>query len=109
MVAEGAEVSILAGRGRLLARHPDLTLLTEFFPRAIRGCGHSPEDYVRQLSALGFRIHPIDEDRNKIEWLDPARVSDLIEPLCRKSTDKDVLNLFCVRGRNANFVLESRT
>ena len=109
MDAEGAEVSILAGMGRLLARHPDLTLLTEFFPRAIRGCGHSPEDYVRQLSALGFRIHPIDEDRNKIEWLDPARVSDLIEPLCRKSTDKDVLNLFCVRGRNANFVLESRT
>jgi FkbM family methyltransferase len=108
MDAEGAEMSILVGMRRLLTQNPDLTLLTEFFPRAIRGCGYSPEEYVRQLSGCGFRIFPIDEDRDRVESLDPAQVSTLIEPLCRKRTDKDVLNLLCVRGRGASFVEENR-
>ncbi|HTR48037.1 MAG TPA: FkbM family methyltransferase [Verrucomicrobiae bacterium] len=101
MDAEGAEPSILAGMSGLLAQNPNLTLLTEFFPRAMRGCGHSPEEFLHALSLCGFQVHPIDEDGEKVGSLDPARVSDLIDPLCRKGTERDVLNLLCVRRRHA--------
>jgi len=99
--AEGAEMAIFRGMQDVLARSPRLILLTEFFPRAIRSFGHRPEDYVRQLAGCGFRIHPIDENRGKIETLDPSQVSELIEPLVAKRARKDVLNLLCVKGNGA--------
>jgi FkbM family methyltransferase len=107
MDAEGAEMAIFAGMRRLLARNPDLAMLTEFFPRAIRGLGHRPEEYIRQLAASGFQIHPIDEDHGEIESLDPASVSELIEPLTRKGASKDVLNLLCLRGNRAGIFVEN--
>ncbi len=99
--AEGAEMAIFDGMSEILTRNPDLTLLTEFFPRAISGFGYPPHEYIRQLVACGFRIYSIDEDTGKVELLNPARVSDFIEPLTRKGTGKDVLNLLCLRGSRA--------
>jgi FkbM family methyltransferase len=106
MDAEGAEMAIFSGMQQVLARNPDITLLTEFFPRAIRGFGCSPEEYIKQLAGDGFRIYPIDEDRGEVESLDPARVSELIEPLTRNGATKDVLNLLCLRGSRAGFFTE---
>lgn len=108
MDAEGAEMAIFAGMQHVLARNPDLAMLTEFFPRAMRGLGHRPEEYIRQLVGCGFQIHPIDEDHGEIESLDPACVSELIEPLTRKGASKDVLNLLCLRGGRAAFFAEKR-
>jgi FkbM family methyltransferase len=99
--AEGAEMAIFRGMQRVVAQSSHLVLLTEFFPRAIRSFGHRPEDYVRQLAGCGFRIHPIDEDRGRIETLDPDRVSEFIEPLVAKRARKDVLNLLCLKGNGA--------
>jgi len=101
MDAEGAETGILAGMQGVLARNPGLTLLTEFFPRAICGFGSSPEDYVRQLAALGFRIHPIDEATGELRALDPAHVAELVSELTRPGAPADVTNLLCVRGAGA--------
>jgi FkbM family methyltransferase len=100
--AEGAEMAILNGMHRLLERNPDVTLLTEFFPRAIRAFGYPPEEYVRRLGAYGFEIYPIEEDRPELERLDPDRVRELIGPLVEKGTKKDVLNLICLRGSRAS-------
>lgn len=108
MDAEGAEGSILAGMSRVLAQNPDLALLTEFFPRAIRGCGDSPEEFLRRLSVWGFRIHTISEEDGDIRPLSSAHISDLIESLCRKAMDQGAVNLLCVRGRNMSFVEENR-
>lgn len=105
--AEGAEVAIFDGMSEVLRRNPNLTLLTEFFPRAISGFGYAPHEYIRQLVACGFRIYPIDEDTGKVESLDPERVSDFISPLTRKGTGKDVLNLLCVRGCRAGILDEN--
>jgi FkbM family methyltransferase len=100
--AEGAEMAILNGMHRLLERNPDVTLLTEFFPRAIRAFGYPPEEYVRRLGAYGFEIYPIEEDRSDLERLDPDRVRELIQPLVEKGAKKDVLNLICLRGSSAS-------
>ncbi|HKV05092.1 MAG TPA: FkbM family methyltransferase [Candidatus Acidoferrales bacterium] len=102
MDAEGAEMAILGGMRELLARNPELTLLTEFFPRAIRGFGGAPEEFLSQLVQCGFRIHPIDEDRDAVESIDPARVFELIEPLIQEGAARDVINLLCLRGKRAN-------
>jgi FkbM family methyltransferase len=102
MDAEGAEVAILDGMSEVLERNPDLTLLTEFFPRAIRGLGYVPEDYMRELARSGFRIYPIDEDRGSVNSLDVERVSHLVDSLTRKNASKDVLNLLCLRGGRYN-------
>jgi FkbM family methyltransferase len=101
MDAEGAETGILAGMKQILARNPAVTVLTEFFPRAICGFGSSPEDYVRQLAALGFRIHPIDEATGELRALDPARAAELVAELTRPGAGADVINLLCVRGASA--------
>lgn len=102
MDAEGAEYGILAGMQRVLERNPGLTLLTEFFPRAIRGFGSSPEEYVRRLAELGFRIHPIDEATGELRSLDPAMAGDLVGELTGPGARTDVLNLLCVRGGRAH-------
>ena len=107
MDAEGAEMAIFAGMQKVLARNPELTLLTEFFPRAIRGFGHRPEEYVGQLLRSGFQVHPIDEDSGKVESLDPARVSELVASLTQAGASKDVLNLLCLRGSRAGLPVES--
>jgi FkbM family methyltransferase len=108
MDAEGAEVAILDGMSALLTRNPNLTLLTEFFPRAVQGLGYVPEDYIRELARSGFRIYPIDEDRGKVDSLDVEHVSDLIDSLTRKNAKKDVLNLLCLRGGRCNPLPEGR-
>jgi len=101
MDAEGAEIAILAGMPGVLARNPGVTLLTEFFPRAICGFGASPEDYVRRLAHLGFDIHPIDEETGELRSLDPARAADLVGELTKPGAHTDVLNLLCLRGARA--------
>ena len=102
--AEGAEMAILEGMHGLLKRNPDLTLLTEFFPRAIRAFGYPPEEYVRQLGAYGFQIYPIQEGQSDMGQLDPASVLELIQPLVKKGAKRDVLNLLCLRGRGATLL-----
>jgi FkbM family methyltransferase len=96
--AEGAEMAILNGMPRLLERNTDLTLLTEFFPRAIRAFGYAPEEYVRRLGASGFQIYPIEEGQEELERLDPNRVQELVQSLVEKGAKRDVLNLVCLRG-----------
>lgn len=101
MDAEGAEMAIFAGMRQVLAHNPDLAMLSEFFPRAIRGLGHRPEDYISELLGCGFRVHPIHEGSHRIKPLDSADIPSLIEPLTRNGADKDVVNLLCLRGARA--------
>jgi FkbM family methyltransferase len=100
--AEGAEMAILNGMSQLLERNTDLTLLTEFFPRAIQAFGYRPEEYVRRLGECGFQIYPLDEGPGEPEPLDLEHVSELIKPLVLKGTKRDVLNLLCLRGSSAS-------
>jgi len=53
---QGAECGALRGARALLARSTPLCLITEFWPAGIRAFGDDPEQYLQELSALGFRI-----------------------------------------------------
>lgn len=104
MDAEGAETAILAGMCGVLARNPSLALLTEFFPRAIRGFGASPEEYIRCLVDSGFVLQRIDEEKDALRALEPEQVADLITELASPGAPSDVLNLLCVRAERARRV-----
>ncbi len=58
---QGHEVAVLAGMKETIRRNPEVLLLIEVFPAALRESGHSATELVLNLQALGFKgweIHP---------------------------------------------------
>jgi FkbM family methyltransferase len=56
---EGAEPLVLAGMTRTITHSPDLTMLVEYNPEALR-CGDvPPEDMIRSLQDTGFCVQAI--------------------------------------------------
>lgn len=96
--AEGAEELILDGMTALLSRCPELILLTEFFPRAIQAFGRSPEKYVKRLHAYGFKMFSFYGAERAIHPVDLDHLPSLIEPLVGEGTQRDHVDLLCVRG-----------
>jgi FkbM family methyltransferase len=99
MDAEGAEMSILRGMRGLLDANPHLILFTEFSPGAIRASGHDPEEYLQELSALGFQLGIVDQKNTRIEALSVRQVPKLIGSLLREDHGRFYLDLLCIRGR----------
>jgi FkbM family methyltransferase len=56
MDIEGAEAAALEGMNNFLEATRRLTMITEFFPGALRAAGTDPESYLRRLSSLGFQV-----------------------------------------------------
>ena len=98
--AEGAEMAILNGMGRLLERNTNLTLLTEFSPGAIREFGCSPEEYIWRLKSHEFQIYPIYEEQEKFRALDIEQVAELVASLAEGEPARRSLNLLCVKGND---------
>ncbi|HLK32174.1 MAG TPA: FkbM family methyltransferase, partial [Terriglobales bacterium] len=63
---EGAEQLILDGMQRLLRRHRDLAIFTEFFPNALQSCGSPPKQYLHDLEQLGFHLFHLHEERHAL-------------------------------------------
>jgi FkbM family methyltransferase len=79
---EGAEPMVLAGMRQLAASSPDLALLVEYNPVAMRAGGFDPKHMLTLLSELGFDYRCILEDGSLVN-LDPA--SDRVVNLaCRR-------------------------
>ena len=53
---QGAECAAVQGARQLIARSAPLCLITEFWPAGMRAFGDDPEQYLQELSALGFGI-----------------------------------------------------
>jgi hypothetical protein len=87
---QGAECGALAGARTLIARSRPLCLLTEFWPAGIRAFGDDPEQFLQQLSALGFCLSVIGPgSRPQLVSLDgPTALHALVQ------RDHEV-NLFC--------------
>jgi FkbM family methyltransferase len=60
--AEGAEAFILQGSQRLLRENPQISIVMEFIPNNLKAADSSPEKFLQDLSALGFKLSRIDED-----------------------------------------------
>lgn len=66
MDIEGAEVLALAGMKETIKRSPNLIIITEFYPKAIRRLGKNPVAFLDDLVSLGFSLSSIDEDQKKL-------------------------------------------
>jgi FkbM family methyltransferase len=96
--AEGAEELVLDGMTSIIKRSPNLVLLTEFYPQAIREMGSSPERFIRRLFGFGFDIFPFGSMGHTSQALELTEIPTLIESLTRQGAPRNVLNLLCVRS-----------
>ena len=75
MDIEGAELAALRGMRRTIARSPDLALVMEYNPSALRAFGHEPAAALDEARALGFgRVEAIEADGSLTDWGDAALV-----------------------------------
>jgi FkbM family methyltransferase len=91
MDIEGAEMAALLGMSKVIARSPKMVIFTEFCPRFLERAGFSPAAYLDELRRHGFKIHIIDELRQRLEV-----VQDTAEA-ARKLKAKGI-NLLCIKG-----------
>ena len=59
---EGAEPIALEGMRETIRINPNLTMLFEFYPNAIKRLGYSPLGFLERVKEFGFSISVIDED-----------------------------------------------
>jgi hypothetical protein len=96
---QGAEAAALAGMSRLLAKHRELRMVMEFWPRGLHMAGHNPENFLRRLLDLDFNVRVVDEPS---EQLLPLDVPTLLERLpVAPETDILFTNLYCERTAGA--------
>jgi FkbM family methyltransferase len=72
--AEGAELDILRGMKRIIARSPRIQIIVEFGPSNIVRAGNRPEDLLQLIREFGFSMQCIDEATGQ---LSPAKIDEL--------------------------------
>ena len=88
MDIQGAETKALRGMKNLLAAHPDILVLSEFSPSLISKSGDQPEDFLNQMSDLGFDFFFVDSSRQKLLRIERKKLLDV------RSSHKDFNLLF---------------
>lgn len=82
MDVQGSEFWALKGAVNILAKNPQLKIITEFWPRGLRMSGSSSKDFLAFVKKLGFKIYEISENEKK---LFPISSKDLL----RKYSESD--------------------
>lgn len=91
---EGAEKAVLEGMAQFSRRNPDLKLVIEFSPVAMRGAGVSPEELFAALGRLGFT--EFSAIRRHLEPLSvPSDIPRLVRMAKKLEGSGRVVNLFC--------------
>jgi FkbM family methyltransferase len=66
MDIEGGEYRALQGMKDALENNPEIKIITEFYPNALRRFGYEPIEMLTLLKKLGFNLQEIDEDSKKL-------------------------------------------
>ena len=74
--AEGAELRVWRGMGRILAESPDLAAVLEFGRPHLARAGVAPGDWLREVAAPGFEAYAIDDTTGACR---PASAASLSE------------------------------
>ena len=77
--AEGAEPLILRGMQRIITNNPHIQIYIEFAPQHLNRAGVEPEQFLREIDALGF-------DVNRVDDLDGSLCSTSLEELVSKNS-----------------------
>lgn len=86
--AEGSEYWILKGAYETLKNNPDLIIITEYSPLGLRKSGVKPDNYIKELQKLDFKLYDINE------------ISGTINPISKKMDY--FTNLLCLKGKYQN-------
>ena len=90
---QGAEAHAVAGMRRTLERSPNVTLVTEFYPRGLADAGGSGQEYLALLRQCGFEIFEIDEYARRVRPLREDHLRHNLTPENGRHT-----NLLCRKG-----------
>jgi FkbM family methyltransferase len=101
MDIQGAEALAVRGMKKTIARNPDLTIFTEFWPWGIQEAGGSPIEFLYGLQEAGFNLHAIDEDKEQL--LKIADIKELVAQHDHRQYPgidlrRSHANLICKRG-----------
>ena len=66
------DLRVIAGLRDTITRSPQLTLLTEFWPKGIRDAGDDPGEFLKTLRELGLTLHELKADGELAELKDDA-------------------------------------
>lgn len=74
MDAQGGEGHILDGAKNLLKRNPNLKMIIEWWPEGLEAAGVSPQSFLENLQALGFKVLVIDERHKRLLPIDSCNL-----------------------------------
>ena len=96
MDIEGAELGALRGMRKTIQNSPNLSLVMEYNPQALRGFGHDPVSALFEVMAMGFNsLQAIEEDGSLTDLaLDKSLLEEKTAVLMR---DMGVLNVLLKR------------
>ena len=69
---QGYEPKVIAGLRDTISRSPNLTLLTEFWPKGIRDAGGDPTEFLNTLRDLNLTLHELNASGELSELTDDA-------------------------------------
>jgi FkbM family methyltransferase len=75
---EGAELDVLAGMEKLIARNPALAIVAEFGPSHLVRVGQTPQQWFDAFEAHGFRGYAIDEATGTCRWVSARQVENVV-------------------------------
>ena len=87
------EMAALQGMRNILLSSPNLKIITEFYPQALKEKGYSPKEYLDMLRAYGFSLYHIDEERGTIHC-----INDLAKFVRNVENTGTYVNVLCLRG-----------
>lgn len=93
---EGAEPAVLKGMGEVIRRNKNMSLIVEFYPKAIKRFGYAPEQFLSDLKNIGFSLYRIPEkEGEELKHITPREFS----ALARGKNIKKLINIFCIKDR----------
>lgn len=96
MDIEGAEIGALRGMRQTISRSPNLKLIMEYNPQALRSFGHDPAAAIAEVRAMGFTSLQLIEDDGGLTDLgdDSHKLDELTQ---RLNQNMGVVNLLLTR------------
>lgn len=92
MDIQGAEAGAVQGMCDLLTKQKDVRLVTEFWPIGLKRSGVEPDEYLKLLLELGFRLYEVSEAEKRIK---PVNIPELLQIYTPER--ENFTNLFCLR------------
>lgn len=93
MDIQGSEGRAVRGMQKLLRKHRDVKIITEFWPAGLRRSGIEAKEYLADLEGQGFGLYRIDEDEETTESTTSEELLSLYP-----DTREEFGNLYCARS-----------